>query len=78
MGDFGISLVRTVVPIVAGFIITLLVNLGIELDESGAVALNAFLTSLFTALYYLVARFMETKVGAQWGWLLGLPKGPTY
>ena len=78
MGDFGSSLVRTVVPIIAGALLTLLVNLGIDLDEDSTLALTTFLTGLLTAVYYLVVRFLEEKVSPQWGWLLGLAKGPSY
>jgi hypothetical protein len=78
MGDFGSSFVRTVVPVVAGFLLTLLVNLGVDLDEESSLALTTFLTGLFTSLYYLVFRFLEVKFSSQWGWLLGLAKEPTY
>jgi len=78
MGDFGTSAVRTLVPIAAGFVLTLLVNLGVDLDADASLALSTFLTSLFTAVYYLVVRFLEDHVNPKWGWLLGLAKGPTY
>jgi len=78
LGDLGISYVRTLVPVVAGFIITLLVNWGINLDEDTTVALNALLMGLFTSAWYTLARVLETKVSEKFGWLLLAPKPPTY
>jgi len=78
MGDFGTSLVRTLVPLIAGFVITSLLAVGVDLGTEGTVALNAFLTSLISALWYIVFRFAEQKINPNFGWLLGIAKGPTY
>jgi len=78
LGDLGISYVRTLVPLVAEFIITLLVNLGIELDEEASLALSTFLMAVFSGLWYIIARWLEDKFGEKWGFLLGIPKKPTY
>jgi hypothetical protein len=78
LGDQGISVVRTLVPVAAGFIITVLLNLGIDIGAEGSVALNAFLTSLFTAVWYVIARLLEDHVSEKFGWMLLLPKKPTY
>lgn len=65
-----ISLIRTVVPLTVGFILTLPINV----DEPG---LTSFVTALVTALYYTAIRLVERR----WpnvGWLLGFPSPPTY
>lgn len=70
------SIVRTLVPLIAGGVITWLVSLGIDLDDQFSTALNVFLYALFSALYYIGARLAETYVTPKLGWLLGLAKSP--
>ena len=45
-------------------------------DATSAGIVQAF-TGVVIGVYYLVVRFLETKVPA-FGWLLGLAKLPTY
>lgn len=78
MGDLGTSLIRTFVPLAAGYVISLLVLAGVDIGSDGKVALTSFLTALFTGLYYALFRFLEVHFGSQWGWLLGLAKSATY
>lgn len=76
-GDIGTSIVRTVVPIVAGAIITFFASKGINFDDSFKANLLLLLQSLFTALYYIVVRAIETRYPKA-GWLLGSTKTPEY
>ena len=69
------SLVRTVVPLVVGFLITQALRLGWHLDE--ATATDA-VTAVLSAAYYALARLLETKLGPRWGWLLGYASAPLY
>lgn len=70
------SIVRTVVPLIGGGIITWLVSLGIDLDSELRGALDTVLYAAFTALYYIGVRLLETYVAPRFGWLLGLAKAP--
>ena len=74
-----VSIIRTFVPVLVGQLITWLAAYGI-MDSNGAVSasLITLFTIGFTTLYYAVARFLEVKVSAKFGWLLGAPKAPSY
>jgi hypothetical protein len=69
------SLVRTVVPLIAGFLITQLVRLGVTLDEA---TVTTFVEAVVTAAYYALFRFAETRLGAGFGWFLGMARPPQY
>lgn len=70
------SIVRTLVPLIGGGIITWLVSLGINLDDQLSTALTVFLYAVFSSAYYIVVRVFETYVSPKLGWLLGLAKAP--
>lgn len=79
--DFILSLIRTYVPIAVGAAATwLATRLDFVLDEQTATGLVAFSVLTVSGLYYLVARWLETR----WPWLsvlLGTPPSvstPTY
>lgn len=72
------SLVRTYVPWLAGVIITWLVSLGVPLDPEVQPALLVVLTGITSALYYGIARLLETHVSPKFGWMLGVAKQPDY
>ena len=78
MTDMVISIIRTVVPTLVGALVALLATWGINLDPETSVALHGALTGVFTAAYYALARFLETKYGEKFGWLLGYAKTPKY
>lgn len=75
MNPFAASLIRTIVPIVAGAVISWLALVNLDIDTEGQAALASLLTAALTGAYYLVIRIIETKV-PQVGWLLGLAKTP--
>lgn len=77
MSNFVTSLIRTYVPIIVGAIISFLTAKGIEIDESSIAGLTAFMTALFSGVYYLVVRLLEKKY-PQVGILLGRVKTPDY
>jgi hypothetical protein len=68
------SLIRTVVPLLVGILITWAAKAGLNLAEGDVTAL---LTALITAVYYATVRLIEQKFPAA-GWLLGYPAAPTY
>jgi hypothetical protein len=70
------SIVRTLVPLIAGGVITWLVGLGINLDPEFNGLFTTFLYAVFTGAYYIVVRLFETYVSPKIGWLLGLAKSP--
>jgi hypothetical protein len=77
MNDLLISFIRTAVPTIVGAVAGFLTAKGITLDPSALAGLTAFLSGLFTAVYYLIARFLESKY-PKLGFLLGVAKPPTY
>lgn len=79
VNQLAISIIRTVVPIVAGQFISWFALMGI-MDATGELtaALISAMTVLFTSGYYILARYLEVKVNAKFGWLLGYAKKPTY
>jgi hypothetical protein len=72
------SVVRTIVPSIVGFVMSWLATTEIVVDDSLSGNLSAALTVGFSALYYIVVRFLETKFSSKWGWLLGLASSPNY
>ena len=71
------SLVRTVTPIVVGFVVNLLVGFGWDIDQSEVEALvSGAITAVAAVLWYVVARVLELYVNPRFGWLLGSSKSP--
>jgi uncharacterized membrane protein HdeD (DUF308 family) len=70
------SILRTVVPVTAGAVITWLLSLGISVDSA---SLAMLLTGVITSIYYLAARTLEQIWPALGALLLGLgAPAPTY
>jgi hypothetical protein len=77
MSNFIIALVRTVVPIVAGWLLAQLAAIGIHLPADIEPQLISALTALFGGLYYAAVAWLERKY--KWfGWLLGVARNPEY
>ena len=74
MNDLIRSLIRTLVPMVAGLIVAALAKLGYNLSSDTAVQAVGFAVAFG---WYLVARLVETR-WPKFGWLLGSPSAPTY
>jgi membrane protein DedA with SNARE-associated domain len=74
--NYLLSLVRTLAPIIAGWLIVqVAVYLGVHLDGTVLVPL---LTSGFGVAYYLVFRWAELHLSRRFGWLLGWATPPQY
>ncbi len=74
MNDLVVSYIRTIVPLAVGWVAAQLIAWGIHVD---ATALSGALVTIITGAYYLAVRFAEKRWPA-FGWLLGMPKQPTY
>lgn len=74
MNDFLVSLIRTYTPIVAGYLVSLALSAGFQVDSAQA---ETLLTGASIAGYYALVRYLERKWPAV-GWLLGSPRKPTY
>lgn len=70
------SLIRTLVPLLAGLIGTWLVD-RFGLPVNGEVA-GALVTAGIAYAYYAVARFLEVYASDKWGYILGFRKLPVY
>lgn len=77
VGDALKALIRTVVPAIVGYLLALLAQLGLGLPPGTSQLLDLILTAVFTAAYYALIRWLQTRW--PWiGWLLGYPTAPTY
>ncbi|MFF8283384.1 hypothetical protein ACF06W_11750 [Streptomyces albus] len=73
--DWTVSLWRTVVPILVGWVAALLVHINVDINEE---AFTSGLTAAFSAVYYGLFRLLETRVSPAFGWFLGLARPPAY
>ncbi len=71
------SILRTVVPVIVGWLVSLPVLDALDLEQQEA-ALTALISALITIGYYIVIRIAETKVDRRAGWLLGKASPPVY
>lgn len=74
ISDYLVSLVRTTVPAVVGYLLSVLAGVGVELDSG---ALTAVVSGLCMGGYYAVARALEA-LHPSFGVLLGWTASPTY
>lgn len=72
------SIVRTVVPLAVGAIVSLFAAANMTLDEGTVNAVTELIGVGVATVYYAVVRQLETKVAPAWGWLLGVAKAPEY
>lgn len=68
------SIIRTVVPLVVGWILTLTGRIALDVDPS---AVTSIVQTVVTAVFYSVVRLAEQH-RAWFGWLLGLANPPLY
>lgn len=71
------SIIRTIVPIIAGQLIFWGSKLGILADTELTEALEAFIAVVLTAAYYVCVRLLETFVTPKFGILLGMTRAPS-
>jgi hypothetical protein len=71
----GVSVVRTVVPLIVGFLLSIAAKAGFNLDSTWVAGL---LAPALTTVYYTVVRLAEVKLSPAYGWLLGIAQAPKY
>lgn len=70
------SLVRTLLPFLAGLVGTWLVEkAGVQVDTA---TIGALLTAAIGYVYYVVVRLLEVYGSDKWGYILGFRKLPVY
>lgn len=78
MNNLVTSIIRTVIPVLVGTVITWLqINLGVTVDDATSATLVSTATGITIAAYYVAVRWLETRF-PKIGWLLGLAKAPGY
>lgn len=76
--DSMIAAIRTGVASCVGFFVAYLVSKGFELDEEFSVSLTTALTIASIAGYNYIVIVLEKKFNPKFGYLLGIPKAPSY
>ena len=74
MSNYSKSAVRTVVPLIVGYLATLAAKSGLNIKSEQLVVI---LTPIITAVYYLIVRGIEEKYPKA-GHFLGVPSKPQY
>lgn len=70
------SLIRTLVPFLAGLVGTWLVDrFGVNVDST---TVGVLISAVIGYGYYVVARFLEVYGSTKWGYILGIRKVPVY
>lgn len=77
MSNFIIAIIRTVIPILVGWVVALLATASIPVDASIQAGLILSLSTLVSSLYYILVAWLERK-WAWFGWLLGVARNPVY
>lgn len=77
MSNFVIQIIRTVVPMFVGLLVSLLASVAIPIPESIASGLELSLGTLAASLYYIGVAWLERK-WSWFGWLLGVARNPVY
>ena len=70
-----VSLLRTGVPALVGWLVSVAAAKGLDLDAG---AVSGVLTPVVIFAYYVLFRLAERYVSPRFGWLLGYAKPPEY
>lgn len=77
MSNFIIAIIRTVVPIIVGWVIAQLARVGLDMPAEVVAETTTNITLLAASLYYIGVAWLERK-WAWFGWLLGVARNPVY
>lgn len=77
MSNFIIAVIRTVIPIIIGWVVGLLAAINIPVDPEIQAGLILSVSTLTASLYYVAVAWLERK-WAWFGWLLGVARNPIY
>lgn len=73
------SIVRTLVPLIVGTLVAWFTKIGVPVDEADVESVvNGLVSFGVAALYYVIARLLETFASSKFGWLLGFANAPQY
>lgn len=75
MSDLRTSFIRTLTPLVAGYLVSFSTRHGLGINDDNAAVL---VMGGGAYGYYVLARLLETQWGGRFGWLLGSPRQPSY
>ncbi|MCX4749246.1 hypothetical protein OG455_27700 [Kitasatospora sp. NBC_01287] len=70
-----VSLLRTGVPALVGWLVALAAGYGLDLDPAALAGVAAPVVSF---VYYALFRTAEVYLSPRWGWLLGCARPPQY
>lgn len=73
-----IGLARTAAPILAGFVLTFLTGLGLNVEDELGGQITLVIFGLLAYGYYIAATLLERYVSPKFGWLLLIAKAPEY
>lgn len=76
--DSIIAAIRTGVAAVVVSLVSLFIQQGVDINDSVAGSLTVGLTGLGIAAYNWLVIVLEKKVDPRFGYLLGIPKTPSY
>lgn len=77
MSNLITAIIRTIVPVIVGYLTTWLISLGINLDQTIWDGFSNQLVLIVSGVYYAAVAWAETHW--PWvGWLLGLARRPAY
>lgn len=77
MSNFIIAIIRTVVPIIVGWVVAQLARVGLDMPAEVVAETTTNITLLAASLYYIAVAWLERK-WAWFGWLLGVARNPVY
>jgi len=79
MSDGVVAAIRTgTAVLVTGFLAWVASTVGIEFSESTSVALEVAVFGLAVGVYNFAVNLLTTRVSPIFGYLLAVPKNPTY
>ena len=77
MSMFFVQVIRSVVPIVVGWLVGLLAAASVTIPAETESALVVSVSTLAASLYYIAVAWLE-RTYPVFGWLLGVARNPVY
>lgn len=77
MSNFLVQIIRSVVPIVVGWVVGLLAAASINVSPEDQATLVVSASTLAASLYYIGVAWLE-RTYPVFGWLLGVARNPVY
>ena len=77
MSNLVTAIIRTIIPVIVGYLATWLIGLGVNLDQAVWDGFSNQLVLILSGVYYAAVASLEAK-WPWFGWLLGLARRPAY